>query len=98
MNDDSIDAEKLLSALFAPPRREDPDFDPSTCSHNRTESDNYGESCYDCGKPLRGFGYGGWFGTNLSIESQCIHEWFRIGDGYRQCMYCEKVEVEQNDE
>ena len=91
MNDDTIDEEKLPSARSAPRKSDDPNFDASTCLHLRTEGDNNGESCYDCGKQLRGYGYGGWFGSNLTGTEICIHQWQSASpDSEEQvCTFCE---------
>ena len=60
------------------------------CDHNNRVGDNYGESCMDCGKQLCGFGYGGWFGVNLTGANECIHQWLPVGeDGDEVCTYCE---------
>ena len=60
------------------------------CEHNNRIGDNYGESCRNCGKQLNGYGYGGWFGANLTGQERCIHLWSPIGEGGAMvCVYCE---------
>jgi hypothetical protein len=94
MSANYTDAEKLLSALFAPRKSDDPTFDRSTCQHDRTEADNYGESCYDCRAQLRGYGYGGWFGKYLDgAIIDCIHQWYKVDDDYEQCVFCERTKL-----
>ena len=61
------------------------------CQHRHVNGDNYGESCADCGKQLAGYGFGGWFGKNLTGAEICIHRFFDAENGDRQCMFCEKV-------
>ena len=79
------DAEKLLYALSAPPSH----ADPNSCEHKRTQGDNYGVSCLDCNKTLRGYGFGGWFGSRLNENSMCIHgDWYEF-ENVRTCIYCE---------
>lgn len=61
-----------------------------TCQHKSIIGDNYGESCRDCGKQLRGYGYGGFFGSRLSGDEKCIHLWSSMGEGGEEvCVYCE---------
>jgi hypothetical protein len=65
-------------------------MDNTNCKHPRIVGDNYGESCADCGEQLRGFGYGGWFGRNLTGTATCIHLWAPLGDSDQMvCVYCE---------
>jgi hypothetical protein len=77
----------------------------NNCQHLRRVGDNYGESCADCGKQLRGYGYGGWFGVNLTGTEKCIHLWSRVGEDYVEgvnrirhevCVYCEEWREEQS--
>lgn len=66
-------------------------MNPTYCNHKNKIGDNYGESCYDCGKQLSGYGYGGWFGRNITKQT-CIHLWTPLGDNgakFEICMYCE---------
>lgn len=58
------------------------------CKHLNRVGDNYGESCRDCGAQLSGYGWGGWFGRNLTEERTCIHLWSPVGDG-KICIYCQ---------
>ncbi len=58
------------------------------CEHNRKIGDNYGLTCQDSGAVLQGYGYGGWFGSNLNGEERCIHVWVNISNTKEQCMYC----------
>jgi hypothetical protein len=51
------------------------------CDHTRRIGDNYGVSCQDCGLALEGFGYGGWFGSNLTGREHCIHAWCKVSAG-----------------
>lgn len=62
----------------------------NTCTHSRRIGDNYGESCADCGKQLSGYGWGGWFGMNLTGTEQCLHLWSSVSDTDQVCIYCEK--------
>ncbi len=61
------------------------------CRHLREVGDNYGVSCLDCGERLSGYGYGGFFGANLTPEKECIHEFLETGDGWKVCIYCQCV-------
>jgi hypothetical protein len=62
------------------------------CKHLSRVGDNYGMSCMDCGKQLSGFGYGGWFGMNLTGKTTCIHLWSPMGEGGAAiCVYCEEI-------
>jgi hypothetical protein len=48
---------------------------------------------------MRGMVNGGWFGSNLTGEKKCIHDFFDYQDGYKICRFCEKtekVDVEPN--
>lgn len=57
------------------------------CRHTSTQADNYGESCAICHEQLRGYGYGGFFGSNLRGNERCIHE---FSNGI--CMFCETAQ------
>lgn len=59
------------------------------CLHPNKIGDNYGESCQDCKKPLAGYGYGGWFGSELKPVRKCKHRFVEV-DGRKTCMYCER--------
>ena len=61
------------------------------CKHTNRAGDNYGESCTACGKVIKGYGYGGWFGINLAPPKECIHQWLPVGDPPTEyvCPYCE---------
>jgi hypothetical protein len=62
------------------------------CKHLHRIGDNYGESCRDCKKQLSGYGWGGWFGSNLTGQEHCIHLWSPIGgegDDTEVCIYCQ---------
>lgn len=65
----------------------------NTCPHYNKVGDNYGWTCNDCGKIVAGFGYGGWFGRNLTgfeTPQECIHNFVPMGDdGDEVCIYCE---------
>ena len=74
-------------------------MDKNTCKHLSRIGDNYGESCADCGTQLSGFGYGGWFGRNMTGRETCIHLWSPMGEVYTEgvnttqhevCIYCEE--------
>jgi hypothetical protein len=68
------------------------------CKHLSRVGDNYGESCADCHKQLSGYGYGGWFGYNLTEPRPvCIHLFAPMGDGGPMiCIYCEEMKDEQS--
>lgn len=68
----------------------------NTCNHTNRVGDNYGESCMDCGKKLSGYGYGGWFGSSLSGNEECIHLWTPVGVGEEICIYCEAWKEKEN--
>lgn len=70
-------------------------MDTKECKHLRRVGDNYGESCQDCGKQLSGFGYGGWFGRNMTGHEQCIHLWSSMGE-WEICIYCEEMREAQS--
>lgn len=57
----------------------------SECQHKSIIGDNYGDSCGQCGKQLSGYGWGGWFGSNLTGNEVCIHVYDRSGI----CAYCQ---------
>lgn len=61
----------------------------SDCPHNSVIGDNYGSTCQDCGEQLSGFGYGGWFGSLLTGQETCIHQWLSDGEDGEVCPYCE---------
>ena len=62
------------------------------CKHLSRVGDNYGESCQDCGQQLSGFGFGGWFGANITGNERCIHSWTPASTDVRYCIYCEQWE------
>jgi hypothetical protein len=64
------------------------------CPHLSTNGDNYGESCALCGKQLKGYGFGGWFGSNLDGTQTCIHDFIDLfpGTAEKVCRFCEKQE------
>jgi hypothetical protein len=67
------------------------------CKHLHRVGDNYGESCADCGKQLSGYGWGGWFGRNLTNPLPvCIHLFAPLfGEGGPMvCIYCEQPKAE----
>lgn len=69
------------------------------CQHNHTIGDNYGVSCTECGKQLWGYGYGGWFGSNLTGKEKCIHKFvMSIGELEDICLYCKRLQSEVEDE
>jgi len=72
----------------------DQTIDLENCPHCCTQGDNYGESCRHCGKQLKGYGNGGWFGSNLTGLEKCIHDYTGYGER-RICRFCEKVEPVQ---
>ena len=55
------------------------------CQHNRTQGDNYGVTCLDCGEAIAGYGF--W----AEGSKVCIHDWGRMGDESTEemCMYCQ---------
>lgn len=66
------------------------------CPHHSKIGDNYGESCLQCGAQLSGYGYGGWFGSNLTEHPTCIHVWAKAGDADDAgeiCIYCYEWKV-----
>lgn len=71
----------------------------SNCQHRRWQGDNYGLTCQDCKEVLEGYGYGGWFGSNLKGSEQCIHgenAWYTISDVEEECMYCHVMRERAN--
>jgi hypothetical protein len=58
------------------------------CQHLSRQGDNYGITCQTCGAVLEGYGYGGFFGSNLKGNEQCIHVWFKISAEQEECLYC----------
>ena len=61
------------------------------CEHNNQIGDNYGVTCQDCKEVLEGYGYGGWFGSNLKGNERCIHIWWKISAEEEECMYCHVI-------
>jgi hypothetical protein len=61
------------------------------CAHNKKIGDNYGLSCQECGQVLEGYGWGGWFGSNLKGNERCIHVWYPINHSEEECMYCHSI-------
>jgi hypothetical protein len=58
------------------------------CEHSKRIGDNYGITCQNCGQQLEGYGYGGFFGSNLKGNERCVHVWYKISDVEEECMYC----------
>jgi hypothetical protein len=58
------------------------------CQHFKRIGDNYGLSCQTCGQPLEGFGFGGFFGSSLTGNEQCIHVWEQSRADGEECKYC----------
>jgi len=59
------------------------------CDHNKRIGDNYGVSCQACQAVLEGFGFGGFFGSNLTGHERCLHgAWYQISDTAEECLYC----------
>ncbi len=58
------------------------------CQHLSRQGDNYGISCQTCGQALEGYGFGGFFGSNLAGNELCIHVWVKISAQEENCMYC----------
>ena len=68
------------------------------CKHLSRVGDNYGESCADCGKQMSGYGFGGWFGINITGKEKCIHLWAPMGEGgAKVCIYCEAFAEDEGD-
>ena len=61
------------------------------CEHHKRIGDNYGVTCQDCKEVLEGYGYGGWFGSNLKGNERCIHIWWKISTEEEECMYCHVI-------
>ncbi len=79
----------------------DQTVDVQNCPHCCSKGDNYGESCRHCGKQLKGYGNGGWFGMNITGAEKCLHDFAPLPaeDGEPMlefCRFCERVqEVEE---
>jgi hypothetical protein len=71
----------IRKALEAPKNTKIPD----DCEHRRTQGDNYGVTCLDCGATLEGCGY--W----AEGSKTCIHKYVPSGDNEEICAYCEAV-------
>lgn len=71
-------------------------IDVENCPHCCATGDNYGESCSHCGKQLKGYGNGGWFGQNLIGGEKCIHDFIPAceeeGRFFEVCRFCEKFQ------
>lgn len=63
----------------------------SACQHHKQIGDNYGITCQGCGAVLEGYGYGGFFGSNLKGHEHCIHVWAKISVEQEECLYCHRV-------
>lgn len=61
------------------------------CEHLKRVGDNYGVSCEDCGAALEGYGYGGFFGSNLTGHEQCLHVWVKAAAEQEDCAYCHRL-------
>jgi hypothetical protein len=62
------------------------------CDHKKLLGDNYGVSCQSCGQVMEGYGYGGWFGSNLNGNERCMHgAWYPISNTEEECMYCQDI-------
>lgn len=69
------------------------------CKHLRIVGDNYGETCLDCGKQIKGYGYGGWFGRNITTPRECIHLWLDCGDDtFQVCPFCEETRYKEQEQ
>ena len=66
------------------------------CQHERKIGDNYGVSCQNCNKQLEGYGYGGYFGSNLKGNEKCIHVWWTTSTEQEECYYCQRVRERTN--
>ncbi len=60
----------------------------NNCQHFRRQGDNYGISCQSCGAVLEGYGYGGFFGSNLKGNEECLHVWLKTNAEQEECTYC----------
>jgi hypothetical protein len=62
------------------------------CHYDQRVADHYGVTCGGCGLVLEGYGYGGWFGSNLTGKEQCVHaEWYQISGRAEVCPYCHEI-------
>ena len=62
------------------------------CDHTKRIGDNYGVSCQECQAVLEGYGYGGFFGSNLTGHEKCVHgTWYTISDAEEECLYCHRT-------
>ena len=61
------------------------------CEHQKRIGDNYGVTCQDCKEVLEGYGYGGWFGSNLKVNERCIHIWWKVSTEEEEYMYCHVI-------
>lgn len=59
------------------------------CEHRRTQGDNYGETCMDCGEVLAGYGY--W----AEGSKTCIHKFLPYDEKYDICSYCERTRLKE---
>jgi hypothetical protein len=56
------------------------------CPHDRSQGDNYGHTCMDCGQVLGGYGF---FGEG---RKACLHVWVKSSDpDYVECLYCQRT-------
>ncbi|GHB87281.1 hypothetical protein GCM10007390_48850 [Persicitalea jodogahamensis] len=56
------------------------------CPHDRTQGDNYGQTCVDCGQVLGGYGFWG------EGRKTCLHRFVSSHDPkYVECLYCQKT-------
>lgn len=56
------------------------------CPHNRTQGDNYGQTCRDCGQVLGGYGFWG------EGRKTCLHRFVPSADPARvECLYCQNT-------
>lgn len=55
------------------------------CQHNRTQGDNYGITCSDCGDAIAGYGFWG------EGSKTCKHTWVKMSEESTEeiCMYCQ---------
>lgn len=67
------------------------------CPHRNRIGDNYGESCKDCGEQLSSYGWGGWFGSNLTGSEKCIHLFAPMGEPGSEeiCIYCQAFKASE---
>jgi hypothetical protein len=67
------------------------------CDHKKQIGDHYGISCQDCGYVLKGYGYGGFFRSNLKGNEACMHESrYKSNDIEEECMYCHAIRERKN--